>query len=98
MSLNILGVTLARGGSKSIKNKNIIELIGKPLIAYTILEAQKSKYINDYIISTDSEKIAKISRKFNADVPFLRPKNLSTSKSSSVSALIHAVKFMEKKK
>ena len=97
MSLNILGVTLARGGSKSIKNKNIIELIGKPLIAYTILEAQKSKYINDYIISTDSEKIAKISRKFNADVPFLRPKNLSTSKSSSVSALIHAVKFMEKK-
>ena len=71
--------------------------MGKPLIAYTISEAQKSKYITDYIISTDSEKIAKVSRKFNASVPFLRLKNLSTSKSSSVSALIHAVKFMEKR-
>lgn len=97
LNVNILGITLARGGSKGIKNKNIIKILDKPLIAYTIIEAQKSKLINDYIVSTDSPKIAKVAQSFNADVPFLRPKKYSSSKSSSVSALIHSLKYMEKK-
>ncbi len=91
----ILAVTLARGGSKKIKNKNIVLINNKPLIYYTIKEAKKSKYINDYIISTDSKKIAKISKKCGAEVPFIRPKYLSKDKSKSVDALIHALKFME---
>ena len=97
MNLEILGITLARGGSKGIKNKNIKLLNKLPLIAHTIIEAKKSKYIKDYIISTDSLKIANISKKYGAKVPFLRPSQLSTDKASSVAALIHAVKFMEKK-
>ena len=76
LNVNILGITLARGGSKGIKNKNIIKILDKPLIAYTIIEAKKSKLINNYIVSTDSPKIAKIAKSFNADVPFLRPKNI----------------------
>ena len=56
----ILAITLARGGSKGVKNKNIININGKPLISYTIKEANKSNYIDRYIVSTDSELIRKI--------------------------------------
>lgn len=95
--MKILAITLARGGSKKVKKKNIKILNNKPLIWYTIKEAQKSKYIDDYIISTDCKNIKKISEKFNVLVPFLRPKYLSSDKAKSSSALLHAVKFMEKK-
>ena len=93
----VLAITLARGGSKSIKNKNIVKILGKPLIYYTIKEAKKSKLISEYIISTESKKIVSIAKKYNAKVPFLRPKNLSGDKISSVDALVHAVNFMERK-
>ena len=93
---NILGITLARGGSKGVKNKNIKLLNKKPLIYYTINEALKSKLISNYIVSTDSKEIKKISEKYGANVPFLRPKVLSTDTSSSSDALKHAVNFMEK--
>jgi len=95
--INLLAVTLARGGSKSIKNKNITIINGKPLIEYTITEVKKSKYITDYIVSTDSKKIMKVVNKLNVQTPFLRPKKISNDKSTSVDALKHALKFMEKK-
>ena len=66
----ILAIIPARGGSKGIKNKNIIDLCGKPLISYTIESALNSKYIDDVIVSTDSEKIADVAIKYNAKVPF----------------------------
>lgn len=97
MSNKILGITLARGGSKSIKNKNITKILNKPLIYYTIKEAKKSKYLTDYIVSTDSKKIARVANLYGADTPFIRPKFLSKDNSTSVDSLIHAVKFMEKK-
>jgi len=92
----ILAVTLARGGSKSIKNKNLSLINGKPLIYYTIREALKSKMISRYIISTDDKKIKKISEKYGAEVPFLRPKKYSTDKAKAVAADIHALKWIEK--
>ena len=98
MEKKILAITLARGGSKGIKSKNIKTLNNKPLIYYTIVEAKKSKLITDYIVSTDSKKIATVAKKYGANVPFLRPKKFSNDKSSSVSALIHATNFMEKEK
>jgi len=97
VSNKILGITLARGGSKSIKNKNITKILNKPLIYYTIKEAKKSKYLTDYIVSTDSKKIARVANLYGADTPFVRPKFLSKDNSTSVDSLIHAVKFMEKK-
>ena len=93
----ILAITLARGNSKGIKKKNIISLMNKPLIYYTIIEAKKSKYIDDYIISTDDLEIKKIAERYAANVPFLRPKKYSKDNSSSVIALQHAVKYMENK-
>ena len=96
MKQNILGVTLARGGSKGIKNKNLTKINGKPLIYYTIKEAKKSENINNYIVSTDSHKIKKVAEKFKAEVPFMRPKRFSSDSSSSASALKHALVQCEK--
>ena len=93
---NILAITLARGGSKSVPRKNIKQINGKPLIAYTIEEALKSSYIDDFIVSTDDQEIKTVAEKYKANVPFLRPSELSEDQSSSSSALIHAVNFMEK--
>ena len=101
MKKNILGVTLARGGSKGIKNKNLAKINGKPLIYYTIKEVKKSKNITNYIVSTDSLKIKDIAEKYKAEVPFIRPKKFSKDNSSSASALKHALiqceKFYNKK-
>tara|TARA_B100000035_G_C20967788_1_gene539572 strand:+ start:442 stop:1137 length:696 start_codon:yes stop_codon:yes gene_type:complete len=96
LKINILGVTLARGGSKGIKNKNLVKIKGKPLIYYTIKEAKKIKELTKYIVSTDSIKIKKIAQNFKAEVPFIRPKKFSKDNSSSASALKHALLECEK--
>ena len=92
----ILAVTLARGGSKSIRKKNISKINGKPLLYYTIKEALKSKLISRYIVSTDDREIQKIALKYGAESPFLRPKKLAKDKSLAVDADIHALKWAEK--
>jgi CMP-N,N'-diacetyllegionaminic acid synthase len=96
LRINILGVTLARGGSKGIKNKNLTKIKGKPLIFYTIKEAKKSKRLTNYVVSTDDNKIKKVAQKYEAEVPFIRPKKFSKDNSSSASALKHALLQCEK--
>jgi CMP-N-acetylneuraminic acid synthetase len=91
----ILGVTLARGGSKSIPLKNISLINGIPLLAYTIMEAQKSEFIDHYIVNTDSDEIADVAKKYGADVQFGRPKNLSDDTASSGETLKYAVERFE---
>lgn len=92
----ILAVITARGGSKRLSNKNILDLAGKPLIAWTIGEANKSKYLDKVIVSTDSEKIAEVSKYYGADVPFLRPENLSNDTADSISVIKHSIEFFNK--
>ena len=92
----IVAIIPARGGSKGIKNKNIRDLNGHPLIAYTIYEAIKSKVFDKIVVSTDSNKIRKIAIKYGASAPFLRPANLSHSKAKAVDCDLHALKFAEK--
>jgi CMP-N-acetylneuraminic acid synthetase len=94
----ILGVIPARGGSKGIPNKNIINLLGKPLINYSIEAALKSAFLTDCIVSTDDENIALIAETAGALVPFMRPKNLSTDTSLSLPVILHALEFMENEK
>lgn len=72
---NIIAIIPARGGSKRIPKKNIIDLGGKPMIAWTIEAALESKYISKVIVSTDDEEIASESKKYGAEVPFLRDEN-----------------------
>jgi CMP-N,N'-diacetyllegionaminic acid synthase len=94
--LKILGITLARGGSKSIHRKNIKSLGGVPLIAHTIIQAKKSKLLSRYIVSTDDQEIREVAISFGADAPFLRPDEFSSDTATSVSALQHAVRWLEK--
>ena len=94
--LNILAFIPARKNSKRIKNKNLKKINGKELIAYPILSALKSKYINKVFVSTDSKKISNIATKYNAQVPFLRPKSLATSKSPVIKSIIYSVLKLEK--
>ncbi|MEK7178920.1 MAG: acylneuraminate cytidylyltransferase family protein [Patescibacteria group bacterium] len=91
----ILGIITARGGSKGIPRKNIKELCGKPLIAYTTEAAEASKYLTRYIVSTDDSEIAEISRRYGADVPFMRPPELAQDKSTSLEVIQHALRKLK---
>ncbi|HOW27023.1 MAG TPA: acylneuraminate cytidylyltransferase family protein [Elusimicrobiota bacterium] len=90
----ILCIIPARGGSKGLPGKNIRLLAGKPLIAYTIDQARKSRYIDRVIVSTDSPRIAAVSRRHGAEVPFLRPARLARDSSGTVDVLVHAVNWL----
>jgi len=94
----ILCLICARGGSKGLKNKNIKSFCGKPLIYWTIKLAKSIKQIKDVYVSTDSKKIAQISERYGAKIPFIRPKKLATSSSKEWESWRHAIKFFEKKK
>lgn len=95
--MEILALIPARSGSKGIKDKNIIDLNGKPLIDYTIKAALNSKYIKKDNIwcSTDSQKIANIAEKAGALIPFLRPEKLAEDESSSISVAKNAIKWAD---
>ena len=91
-----LAIVPARGGSKGIPKKNI-KLLGEyPLIAYTIIAAKLSKKIDRVIVSTDSEEIAEVSKKYGAEVPFLRPAEISGDKSDDIEFFKHALDWLEK--
>lgn len=92
---NFLCVISARGGSEGLKNKNLKNFNGKPLIAWTISQAKKSKYVEDVYVSTDSEKIAEVSKKYGAKIPFLREKKFSTKTSSKFLVWKDALKKIE---
>ena len=68
----VLAVIPARGGSKGLPGKNILPLVGKPLIAWSIEAANESKYIDKCIVSTDDKEIAGVAKKYGCEVPFMR--------------------------
>ncbi|MBF0405780.1 MAG: acylneuraminate cytidylyltransferase family protein [Candidatus Riflebacteria bacterium] len=94
--MEIFALIPARAGSKSVPNKNLVLLSGYPLIAYSILAAKKCKYIKRIIVSTDSEKIAQVARQFGAEVPFLRPVEISNDDSKDIDFVLHAIDWFEK--
>src|SRR3989344_8558465 len=93
----VLGLVLARGGSKSIPRKNIKPLGGKPLIAHTILKAKQSKFIDRVILSTDDEEIAAVGRQYGAETPFLRPKEIAGDKSQDIEYINYALEWLRQK-
>ena len=82
----------ARGGSKGVPRKNIRLIDGKPLISYTIQSALNSKLFSHVIVSTEDIEIAKISMKYGAEVPFMRPKKLATDQIGFAPVLTHGIK------
>lgn len=93
--IKTLGIITARGGSKSIPRKNIIDLAGNPVLAYSIEAALHSK-LDDVILSTEDEEIAKVGRKHGVQVPFMRPPELAQDDTPHVPVLKHALLEYEK--
>ncbi|MEG1848787.1 MAG: acylneuraminate cytidylyltransferase family protein [Lachnospiraceae bacterium] len=90
----ILAVIPARSGSKSVQDKNIRLLNGKPMLAYSIEHAKASRYINRIIVSTDSEAYAAIAREYGAETPFLRPAEYASDTSKDIEVFEHALHFL----
>lgn len=93
--MNILAVIPARSGSKSVPHKNIREINGKPMLAYSIEHAKQSKRINRIIVSTDSEEYAKIAREYGAETPFLRPAEYATDTSLDIEVFEHCLQYLK---
>lgn len=91
MTVKFLAVIPARGGSKGVPRKNIKLLAEKPLIAWTIEAAQKSKYITKAIVSTDDDEICAVAKAYGAEVPFMRPTHLAADDTPGVAPILHAV-------
>ncbi|MCF2165523.1 acylneuraminate cytidylyltransferase family protein [Halobacterium salinarum] len=95
MEADILGLVPARGGSSRVERKNIRDVGGKPLIAHTIEQAQKSETISRTVVSTDNEEIARVAREYGGDTPFIRPTEFATDTASSASVVTHALDQLE---
>lgn len=90
----ILAIIPARGGSKGIPGKNIIPLCGRPLLAYSIIAAQQSRYIDNIFVSTDSEDIRKVAEDYGISVPFLRPAELASDTARTIDCMLHVIQTL----
>ena len=93
--VQILCIIPARSGSKGIKNKNIMDFNGKPLLAWSIEQAQKCNYKMKIIVSTDSQEYADIAIKYGAEVPFLRPSEISNDLATDFEFINHCVNWLK---
>lgn len=91
----VLAIIPARSGSKSVVDKNIRMIAGKPMIAYSIEHGLKAECIDRVIVSTDSEKYADIAREYGAEVPFIRPAEYATDTSLDIDVFRHALTFLK---
>ncbi len=93
---SILAIIPARGGSKRLPDKNILKLVGKPMIAWSIEAGLKSKYIDKVVVSSDSHKILDISKKYGADI-INRPSALACDTATSFDAIKHTIENIDEK-
>lgn len=94
--MKVLGIITARGGSKGIPGKNIVDLGGKPLIEYTLKAAADSKLMNDFLVSTDDPEIAEVCERLGFPVPFMRPEELAADDTPTLPVLINVLENVEK--
>ena len=87
----VLAVIPARGGSKGLVRKNILDLAGIPLIAWTIEAAKRSKYIDRVVLSSDDDEIMAVAKHYGCEVPFRRPSALASDDAASLDVLFHAI-------
>lgn len=94
---SVLAVITARGGSKRLPRKNVRHLGTMPLIAWTIMAARESRFLDRFILSTDDAEIIQVAREYDCEVPFVRPDSLAEDSSTSADVLLHALDFLERK-
>ena len=90
----VLALIPARGGSNGLPSKNILPMCGKPLIAWSVEKGLNSNYTDTVLVTTDSQEIADVAKAAGAHVPFLRPAELATDRSSTYDAIRHALTFL----
>jgi CMP-N,N'-diacetyllegionaminic acid synthase len=93
--MRVLGIVTARGGSKGIPHKNIVPLLGKPLLAYTAETALAAKHLTRLVLSTDDEEIARVGFSCGLDVPFMRPQQLARDETPTIPVLQDVVRKLE---
>ena len=92
-----LGIITARENSKRLKRKNLRQILRKPLIFFTINSAKNSNFLDRFIISSESKNILKVAKKFNCEIPFIRPKHLSKDNVGATEVVYHAITAIKKK-
>jgi N-acylneuraminate cytidylyltransferase len=92
--LSVLAIVPARGGSKGVARKNLRPVAGKPLIAWTIEAASRSRYLDRLILSSDDDEIIATARHLGCEAPFRRPADLATDEASSIDVILHAVRCL----
>lgn len=95
--MEVLAIIPARSGSKSVADKNIRPIGGKPMLAYSILHAKESGAVSRVIVSTDSPQYAEIAREYGAEVPFLRPAEYATDTALDIDVFLHALRHLRDK-
>lgn len=91
----VIAIIPARLGSKTIKHKNIKELVGRPLLAFSVVVARRAKLVDRTIVSTDSADYALVAKQYGAEVPFLRPSKFATDMSTDYSFIKHLLDWLE---
>ncbi len=91
----VVALIPARGGSKGLPRKNILEMAGKPLIAWSIIQAKQSDIIDRVVVSTDDKEITEIADSFGAEIPFVRPKELATDEAKGLDVILHALRWFK---
>ena len=94
---SVLAIIPARGGSKGIPRKNIRDLCGKPLLAWTIEEAKKSKYIDRLILSSEDAEIIDVAKTWGCEVPFVRPEKFAQDDTPGIDPVLHAIQMLDEK-
>ena len=92
--INVTAIILARGGSKGIPRKNVLDFCGKPLVAWSILQASETPEINNIFLSSDSEEILSIGKEYGAEI-IERPEEFASDTASSESAILHALSVLD---
>ena len=92
----ILAIIPARGGSKGLPGKNMKEICGRPLVAWSIEQAKDFKHIHRIVVSTDDDQIAKIANEYGAEVPFMRPVELANDTASTIDVIFDALNWLKR--
>ena len=91
----VLAVIPARGGSKRLPRKNIIDVAGHPMVAYTIKSAKEADAVTDWLVSSEDDEIIEVAKRYGAFVPFKRPPELATDEIRNIDVTLHALEYME---
>lgn len=93
----VLALIPARGGSKGLPRKNVRDLAGKPLLAWSIEAALKCPFLDTIVVSTEDQDIAEAAKRYGAEAPFIRPMGLATDSAKSIDVILHAINWFEER-